>query len=382
MERGAGALGLHLDLARRRAPGDRPRPDGLVPRARPALPPGHLRAGDGDGGRDVPGTLPVGGARQRPGAQRARDRRGLAGQGRPDGAAARVRRRDARAVGGRGGHASRPRRGRPRAAVVAARTSRRGSWPARSARRRRAGPPAGPTGCITVNQPAGHAAPHRRRLPRRRRPRGPAPPGPPRLRRPTTTRRSTSRTGSGARTACRRCSPGTSSSRPSSRPRPATCRARRWPRTSASPADLGRHAAWLREDLELGFDELYLHHVGQEQEAFIDAFGAGVLPELRAMRLTRTSDLWWKQAVVYCLDVQTFFDSDGDGVGRLRRPVAARRPPRRPRRRRDLADAVLPDRRRRRRLRHHGLLRRSTRGWAASATSRSSCGRRRTAGCA
>ncbi len=33
------------------------------------------------------------------------------------------------------------------------------------------------------------------------------------------------------------------------------------------------------------------------------------------MRLTRTSDLWWKQAVVYCLDVQTFFDSDGDGVG-------------------------------------------------------------------
>ena len=33
------------------------------------------------------------------------------------------------------------------------------------------------------------------------------------------------------------------------------------------------------------------------------------------MRLTRTSDLWWKQAVVYCLDVQTFFDADGDGVG-------------------------------------------------------------------
>ena len=47
-------------------------------------------------------------------------------------------------------------------------------------------------------------------------------------------------------------------------------------------ADLGRHAAWLREDLELGFGELYLHHVGREQEAFIDAFGASVLPELRA----------------------------------------------------------------------------------------------------
>jgi trehalose synthase len=28
-----------------------------------------------------------------------------------------------------------------------------------------------------------------------------------------------------------------------------------------------------------------------------------------------TSDLWWKNAVAYCLDVQTFLDSDGDGCG-------------------------------------------------------------------
>jgi trehalose synthase len=28
-----------------------------------------------------------------------------------------------------------------------------------------------------------------------------------------------------------------------------------------------------------------------------------------------TSDLWWKNAVVYCLDVETFLDSDGDGCG-------------------------------------------------------------------
>ncbi|GAA4285824.1 alpha-amylase family protein [Georgenia daeguensis] len=33
------------------------------------------------------------------------------------------------------------------------------------------------------------------------------------------------------------------------------------------------------------------------------------------MRITDTSDLWWKNAVIYCLDVETFFDSDGDGVG-------------------------------------------------------------------
>ena len=35
------------------------------------------------------------------------------------------------------------------------------------------------------------------------------------------------------------------------------------------------------------------------------------------MRITDTSDLWWKTAVVYCLDVETFMDSDGDGVGDL-----------------------------------------------------------------
>ena len=33
------------------------------------------------------------------------------------------------------------------------------------------------------------------------------------------------------------------------------------------------------------------------------------------MKITDTSDLWWKTAVVYCLDVETFMDADGDGVG-------------------------------------------------------------------
>lgn len=45
-------------------------------------------------------------------------------------------------------------------------------------------------------------------------------------------------------------------------------------------SDLGRHTAWLFELAELGFDRLYLHHVGQEQQRFIDAFGAKVIPEL------------------------------------------------------------------------------------------------------
>ncbi len=33
------------------------------------------------------------------------------------------------------------------------------------------------------------------------------------------------------------------------------------------------------------------------------------------MRATFTGDLWWKTAVIYCLDVQTYADSNGDGVG-------------------------------------------------------------------
>jgi probable non-F420 flavinoid oxidoreductase len=45
-------------------------------------------------------------------------------------------------------------------------------------------------------------------------------------------------------------------------------------------SDLGRHAAWLNEYLEQGWDELYLHFVGQHQAGFIDAFGEQVLPQL------------------------------------------------------------------------------------------------------
>jgi probable non-F420 flavinoid oxidoreductase len=45
-------------------------------------------------------------------------------------------------------------------------------------------------------------------------------------------------------------------------------------------ADLGQHTAWLSEFLDLGFDELYLHFVGKEQERFIDTFGEHVLGQL------------------------------------------------------------------------------------------------------
>jgi len=46
-------------------------------------------------------------------------------------------------------------------------------------------------------------------------------------------------------------------------------------------SDVGRHLEWLRELAGLGFDELALHHVGQDLDPFIDAFGEHVLPALR-----------------------------------------------------------------------------------------------------
>jgi G6PDH family F420-dependent oxidoreductase len=46
--------------------------------------------------------------------------------------------------------------------------------------------------------------------------------------------------------------------------------------------DPKRFTEWLHDVADLGFDEIYLHHVGQEQRAFLDCFGEHVLPAVRA----------------------------------------------------------------------------------------------------
>ena len=45
-------------------------------------------------------------------------------------------------------------------------------------------------------------------------------------------------------------------------------------------SDPGRHVAWLQDLIALGFDEVYLHHVGQEQQRWLEVFGEKVLPQL------------------------------------------------------------------------------------------------------
>jgi coenzyme F420-dependent glucose-6-phosphate dehydrogenase len=42
------------------------------------------------------------------------------------------------------------------------------------------------------------------------------------------------------------------------------------------------HVEWLRSDIELGVDEIYVHNVNRRQREFIEAFGNDVLPALRA----------------------------------------------------------------------------------------------------
>ncbi|MGR0318044.1 TIGR03885 family FMN-dependent LLM class oxidoreductase [Agromyces sp. ZXT2-3] len=52
--------------------------------------------------------------------------------------------------------------------------------------------------------------------------------------------------------------------------------------TLLASSDTSRHLDALLELAEIGVDRVYLHHVGQEQRGFIDAFGEHVLPELQA----------------------------------------------------------------------------------------------------
>jgi hypothetical protein len=49
-------------------------------------------------------------------------------------------------------------------------------------------------------------------------------------------------------------------------------------RASSYRRHIDQHTTWLTRYAELGFDRIYLHHVGQEQSEFIRAFGERVIP--------------------------------------------------------------------------------------------------------
>lgn len=47
-------------------------------------------------------------------------------------------------------------------------------------------------------------------------------------------------------------------------------------------SELDQHIAWLTRYAEIGFEHIYLHHVGQEQAEFIRVFGEQVIPALHS----------------------------------------------------------------------------------------------------
>ena len=49
-------------------------------------------------------------------------------------------------------------------------------------------------------------------------------------------------------------------------------------------SDPGQHTAWIADLAAVGFEGIYLHHVGQTQREFLEVFGAKVLPELAVTR--------------------------------------------------------------------------------------------------
>nr|MBF6589887.1 LLM class flavin-dependent oxidoreductase [Ktedonobacterales bacterium] len=46
-------------------------------------------------------------------------------------------------------------------------------------------------------------------------------------------------------------------------------------------ADLEEHRAHIQHFIDLGFDDVYVHNVGRNQEAFIEGYARVVLPRLR-----------------------------------------------------------------------------------------------------
>ena len=174
-------------------------------------------------------------------------------------------------------------------------------------------------GLITVDQPRDALRAVHRRLPRRRRPRAHRRAGAPEL---GAHRRRGAR--DRARPVAHRASCPAHLAWELDTPEAFDEAHRRRHRSTRSPrrCSLGRPRAAPRPPrrlAELGVDRIYLHHVGVEQDALHRHVRRSrrcpSCKEVGAMKITDRSDLWWKTAVVYCLDVETYMDWNDDGSG-------------------------------------------------------------------
>jgi coenzyme F420-dependent glucose-6-phosphate dehydrogenase len=53
-------------------------------------------------------------------------------------------------------------------------------------------------------------------------------------------------------------------------------------------SDPEQHVQWLKQDIELGFDVIFIHQVGRDQRTFLHVFGEQVLPRIPQERTVRT----------------------------------------------------------------------------------------------
>jgi coenzyme F420-dependent glucose-6-phosphate dehydrogenase len=53
-------------------------------------------------------------------------------------------------------------------------------------------------------------------------------------------------------------------------------------------SDVEQHIAWLNQDIELGFDVIFIHQVGRDQQRFLQVFGEQVLPRITQQQTART----------------------------------------------------------------------------------------------
>ena len=258
------------------------------------------------------------------GLQRAHHGRPLAVEAGPQRATARVRRGHPSAAAGRGGVGRRPRAGRPSPAVDAAgRACRRSTARrCREATARWCGSWA--DGLLTVHRSAGASCV--RSSTRSARVAARASRSPCRRRSRIGAHRRRGRSPRALRAVAdqrlRLDADGRSRDRRAVRDRGArTCRPRRSPSAVLCSADLG--PARRRSSTTL-LDVRRRRPVRPSRAA-----GTGRVPrrlrrprscrssDVRSMSIRATSDQWWKGAIVYCLDVETFLDWDGDGMGDL-----------------------------------------------------------------
>src|SRR5690348_4155112 len=79
----------------------------------------------------------------------------------------------------------------------------------------------------------------------------------------------------------------------------------------------GAITGWTLKPEQVRLGSTIYSHIGQQGSTWTSRVRRQPRGSRILMTDKATSDLWWKNAVIYCADVATWLDSDGDGTGDL-----------------------------------------------------------------